>query len=152
VAATPIRISFTLGQPADVTVEIGAHLAVAERSSKYLPDPPVVRTLKAGWLEAGCHEMIWDGLEGSGKPVVERLLRAKRDLRRLAQGGTVPQAADLVGEQVVNLFNIRVRSGGDILATNFSRLDGVVPADHAAIAGFDSTVSDGEGGYFAVSG
>jgi len=151
-AAPQIHISFTLSAAQDVTVEIAAHLAVAERCSEYLAEPPVVRTLKLGRLEAGTQEAVWDGLAEGGKPVVQRYLKKRKTLLdTFGKPGSTPAPADLAGEAPVNLFEIRVRAGSEIVAGNFSRLAGRVEDSRPAPDPFDDACSDGEGGYGAIS-
>lgn len=147
-----IRIGYTLDQADEVTVEIRAHLAKADRNSEYLAEPPLVRTLKQGRVEAGRHETVWDGLGEEGKPVVQKYLLKKKDVTDLADDlGRTLKPADLVGEKPIDLFEIRVCAGGKTVATNFRRLSGVVGDSRRVPDGFDGAVSDGQGGYFVIS-
>ena len=143
VAVDAITIAFQLDRPAEVTVIIGRHSASALSArmsgqgpvdTQVLPDPPVVRQLHLGRLEAGRHEATWDGLDAQSQPVTEKTTDIYRRLYKWLEYRTKdPQKAhqpvtaeELVHRLPVDLFRITLRAGDQEVSTNFQRVRGVV--------------------------
>ena len=115
-----LQISFTLTEPADVTVTIARHLAGYEEFKwPYLAAPFPVRTLKPGKLKAGPQTVDWDGFDENGQPIVEVQNVRPDELDRLKlKTATVEQMTRTLP---VTLLHVTVAAGKERLFANFDR-------------------------------
>ena len=140
-----LNISFTLAEPADVTVTIARHLAGYEEFKwPYLAEPFPVRTLKLGKLKAGPHTVDWDGFDEKGQPIVEVQNVKPDELDRLKlKTATVEQ---LTRTLPVNLLQVTVAAGKERLFANFDRAVETLRPNRR-VRPFSMSVVDREGNY-----
>jgi hypothetical protein len=141
-ALPSVKIAFSLGAPAEVTVWIGRHLAATQQNqSEYVADPYLVRTLKLGRLAAGPHEVTWNGLGERGQRVTETQVVPPKT------SGAASKGEPLTRQTPVNLFRITVEAPPEKLSANFRRLEGMVDASRSFPA-FGGAVQDGRGNLY----
>ena len=141
-----VKISFVLANPAEVTITVARHNATGEGidaiDTPVLPEPILVKTIKAGALQAGRQEVVWDGLDDKGQLITEPL----PGFRATWEGGSLPTFAEfmqarakdpakagkplsqdeLVRRAPVDLLRITVLAGKEQVAGNFRRQRGPV--------------------------
>ena len=134
-----VRIGFDLAKPADVTIRIARHLAIAEQhQAQYLAEPIPVRELPLGRLDVGAHEITWDGLDAQGKPITEPRHAAvdwHPDPSRLAPALTnIP----------VDLLRIVIATGKEEWSCNYRMRTGLLDPSRPVLT-FMGAVRDGKG-------
>jgi len=148
-AQAPVKISFALRAKADIVVQIARHLAGdAQHQSEFIAEPFPVREFKLGKLEAGRHEVTWDGLNADGKPVTETQVLSSKELKDLKER---PAPDALTKEMPVDLFRITVTTGKDAASANFRRLAGPIDPNRSA-GWFIGAVLDSRGNIIAAEG
>ncbi len=149
------RIRFRLTDPAEVTVRIDRHKATVGGDAHgsppgnvgqyyYVADPWFVRWLRPGRLDAGDHEIRWDGLDADGRPVLETQVLPWKEVR------DAEEAPDRLTRDVpVHRFRVTVTAGEDRAAANLYRAADPVLASREALT-FTGAVR-GPDGHFLVT-
>ena len=143
-----LNISFTLVEPADVTVTVSRHLAgYDEFKWRYLAEPFPVRTLPLGRLEAGTHTVVWDGFDEGGNPIVEVQNIKPDELHELKIKATTSE--ELSRTVPVNLLQVSVATGHERLFANFERAVDTIRTNRQ-IRPFTSSTMDRDGNYLVA--